>query len=292
MNEILKPYGLPNSDNLNIFKLFYSDYVIFLTAKFFNNYWFNFKKSLLTYFDKYDVIYFNYNNKNKIIDAINSINSFIKNSGDNANELLILDNSKKIKQIFFSECIFEPDILYKKINFSNQEIFIPFNNYVIKKMEYKLRTFCQIAEKLGAEKIVIDYLATTNEESAINANINIFSEALGANINSNNNRDENIQIIFEYPNNHSDINLNKYYIINSIIKENEFLITKEEFESDLELKFLIDARCINFIQKYNTNFIMNEYGPKMHIIVPVLPFPPLQCTAMTRSGDDESHNCT
>ena len=207
MNEILKPYGLPNSDNLNIFKLFYSDYVIFLTAKFFNNYWFNFKKSLLTYFDKYDVIYFNYNNKNKIIDAINSINSFIKNSGDNANELLILDNSKKIKQIFFSECIFEPDILYKKINFSNQEIFIPFNNYVIKKMEYKLRTFCQIAEKLGAEKIVIDYLATTNEESAINANINIFSEALGANINSNNNRDENIQIIFEYPNNHSDINL-------------------------------------------------------------------------------------
>jgi len=124
-------------------------------------------------------------------------------------------------------------------------------------MEYKLRTFCQIAEKLGAEKIVIDYLATTNEESAINANINIFSEALGANINSNNNRDENIQIIFEYPNNHSDINLNKYYIINSIIKENEFLITKEEFESDLELKFLIDARCINFIQKYNTNFIMN-----------------------------------
>ena len=51
--------------------------------------------------------------------------------------------------------------------------------------------------------------------------------------------------------------MNKYYIINSIIKENEFLITKEEFESDLELKFLIDARCINFIQKYNTNFIMN-----------------------------------
>ena len=25
----------------------------------------------------------------------------------------------------------------------------------------------------------------------------------------------------------------------------------------MELKFLIDARCMNFIQKYNTNFIMN-----------------------------------
>jgi hypothetical protein len=68
--------------------------------------------------------------------------------------------------------------------------------------------------------------------------------------------EENIQIIFEYPNNHIDINLNKFYIINSICNENEFLITKEEFESDLEMKFLIDARCVNFMQKYNTNFIM------------------------------------
>lgn len=262
--EILKYNENKDINIVDIFKLFYSDYIIFLTAKFFNNKaWFMFKSSLLTYFDKYDVIYFDYNNKNKIVDIINVINIFIKTaSNDVKNELIneiFKENNKnkKMKQLFFSEHIFEPDILYKKIHFSNQEIFIPFNSYVIKKMEYKLRTFCQIAEKLGAEKIVIDYFSISHNENNLDLSIDGFYTGIGSNIKSKKEEKENIQIVFEY-NNHSDINLNKFYIINSILKENEFLITKEEFESDLEIKFLIDARCINFIQKYNTNFIINH----------------------------------
>lgn len=126
-------------------------------------------------------------------------------------------------------------------------------------MEYKLRTFCQIAEKLGAKKIKINYQSLKNNNSKIDLNLDILSYTnISANINDDNQNNENIQIVFEYPNNHSDINLNKFYIINSIINENEFLITKEDFESDLELKFLIDARCINFIQKYNTLFTINS----------------------------------
>jgi hypothetical protein len=270
--EILKYNKNKEINILDIFKLFYSDYIIFLTAKFFNNKrWYMFKSSLLSYFDKYDVIYFDYNNKNKIIEIINIINTFIKNANNTIKDELIdelfkenrlnnntyFDVSKKMKQLFFSEHIFEPDILYKKIHFSNQEIFIPFNSYVIKKMEYKLRTFCQIAEKLGAEKIVIDYFSASQNENEVDLSIDAFYTSIGSNIKSKKEEKENIQIVFEY-NNHSDINLNKFYIINSILKENEFLITKEEFESDLEIKFLIDARCINFIQKYNTNFIINH----------------------------------
>ena len=30
--------------------------------------------------------------------------------------------------------------------------------------------------------------------------------------------------------------------------ENELFITKEDFETDIDLKFLIDARCINLIK--------------------------------------------
>lgn len=248
-----------------ILKLYYSNYIIFLTTKFFKTNCFAFKSSLLTYFDKYDVTYIDYNNKNKIIDGINKINMFIKKSDEESLSLLIneiknesfFDRTKKLKQLFFSEHIFEPDILYKKINFSNQEIFIPFNSYVMKKMEYKLRTFCQIAEKLGAEKIVIDYYSSSEEKNNVNLNLEAFTGALGTKISNEKNNKDNFQIVFEY-NNHSDINLNKYYIINSIFSENEFLITKEEFESDLELKFLIDARCINFIQKYHTNFILHH----------------------------------
>ena len=260
MDELFKPYiSIDNIDiidiNINdVLKLYYSDYIIFLTSKFFiNKCCFTFKNSLLSYFDKYDVIYFDYNYKHLIIEIINGINRFIKDADEEVKNKL----PKKIKQLFFSEHIFEPDILYKKIHFSNQEIFIPFNSYIIKKMEYKLRTFCQIAEKLGAEKIVIDYFSSSQKENNTDINIDVFNVGLGANIINEKNNKENIQIVFEY-NNHSDINLNKFYIINSILKENEFLITKEEFESDLEIKFLIDARCINFIQKYNTNFIINH----------------------------------
>jgi hypothetical protein len=163
-----------------------------------------------------------------------------------------------MKIIYFSEDIIEPCVLYKKIKFSNQEIFILFNNYILKKMEYKLKTFCQIAEKLGAEKIVIEYNSSNHEDKKIDLNISALNNSsLTTHFTSSNDKNENIKIIFEYPNNHYDINLNKFYIINSINNENEFLISRDEFYSDLELKFLIDARCINFIQKYNTIIIMN-----------------------------------
>lgn len=259
-----------NIDLSDVIKLLYSDYVIFLTSKFLSNkLWiFNFKKSLLSYFDKYNILYFDYSHKNKIQYIVNILNNFIKNSNqDEKDELLnfiiyLKDDSfnlsKKMKIIYFSEDIIEPYVLYKKIKFSNQEIFIPFNNYILKKMEYKLRTFCQIAEKLGAEKIEIEYNSSNHLDKKIDLNVNgLALGAIGTELTSNNDNNENIKIIFEYPNNHSDINLNKFYIINSINNENEFLISKDEFYSDLELKFLIDARCINFIQKYNTIIIMN-----------------------------------
>ena len=244
-------------DICNIIKLFFSDYVIFLTSKYF---FFNFdifclKKNLLQYFDKYDVVYLNYTNKNKIINLINIINNFIKNSDINTKNkfmsLLIQESKfkniihKRMKEIYFFDNNIEPSILYKKILFSNQELFLPFNNYVIKKMEYKLRTFCQIAEKLGSEKIIIEY-----------ANINILN--IGGKVDNNENINNSIKIVLEYPNNTYDINLNKYYIINSILDENDYMITKEEFESDLELRFLIDARCVNLIHKYHTNFIITH----------------------------------
>jgi len=282
--EILKPFIINNineyeynylfeSDDvsiLDIINILYSDYTIFLTGKFFNNNTcFNFKKNLLKYFKKYNIVYLNYQYKNKIINLINLLNIFIKNSDNETKNNFIyeffnhnkdnnsFDLTKKIKQIYFLENNYEPNVLYKKIQFSNQEIFIPFDSYILKKMEYKLRTFCQIAEKLGAEKIIIEYISSIYENNNPNIDIDLISSAIGTKVNTLKDNNEKIQIIFEYPNN-SDINLNKFFIIDSILNENEFLITKEEFESELELKFLIDARCINFIQKYNTNFIINH----------------------------------
>jgi hypothetical protein len=257
-------------DICNIIKLFFSDYVIFLTSKYF---FYNFdifclKKNLLQYFDKYDVVYLNYTNKNKIINLINIINNFIKNSDINTKNkfmsLLIQESKfkniihKRMKEIYFFDNNIEPSILYKKILFSNQELFLPFNNYVIKKMEYKLRTFCQIAEKLGSEKIIIEYANNIENSTKTNVNINMNVLNIGGKIDNNENINNSIKIVLEYPNNTYDINLNKFYIINSILDENDYMITKQEFESDLELRFLIDARCVNLIHKYHTNFIITH----------------------------------
>jgi len=257
-------------DDIDIIKFFYSDYFMFLSTRFLlKKSFFNFKSNLLKYFDKHNVLYIDYKYKNIVINILNIFNLFIKyasilEKNEFISEILKTNSSnnyfdiKKLKLIYFSENIFEPNVLYKKIKFSNQEVFISFDNFIIKKMEYKLRTFCQIAEKLGAEKIVIDYNSLTINNSKTSLNLDFISYGSAVNIESSNKNSENIQIIFEYPNNDSDINLNKFYLINSIINENEFLITKEDFEADLELKFLIDARCINFIQKYNTMIILNS----------------------------------
>ena len=176
--NLLKKYNTDSIDFNNLFeniklidiiKLYYNDYVIFLTSKFFDLSYFNFKWKLLKYFSKYDILYFNYENKNKIRNIINIINNFIiKSDSESKNEFInefikINDENnkinflKKMKLLYISDNIFEANILYKKIEFSNQEIFISFDSYIIKKTEYKLRTFCQIAENLGAVKIVILY---------------------------------------------------------------------------------------------------------------------------------------
>lgn len=256
-------YFLENSfDILNIFNIFYSEYILFLDNKFF------FMNNLLKYFDKYNIAYFNYSDKNIITNFINILNNFIKkSSNDEKNNLIYLifkinnnfiRNCKKMKEIFFSENIIEPNTLYKKMKFSNQELFIQFDNYLIKKMEYKLKEFCQISEKLGAEKIIIDYISCDSNINNTNVDLDIFTNSIGIEYNHKNIKNNNIQIIFEYPNNHTDINLNKFHIIDSILNEDEFLISKDEFNSDLEIKFLIDTRCLNFIEKYHTNFIINH----------------------------------
>jgi hypothetical protein len=286
LNIICDLLNYYDDEILKVISLYVEDYSIFLTGRILKKSCFNIKQKLLSYFDKYNISYFEFTDKNKIMNMIHYINSFIKNaSSEKKEELtnLVYSNEveqikfedskyknntrKKIKQIYFFENIIEPNILYKKNKFSNQELFIPFNNYVIKKMEYKLRTFCQIAEKLGAEKIVVEYSSSEKMESSINLNIDSGPINIGSENNVNNIDNNKIQIIFEYPHLESSINLNKFEIIESIFDENEFLITKEEFNADIELKFLIDARCIHFIKKYNTNFMMNHMNKIEHKVL-------------------------
>ena len=131
-------------DDIDIIKFFYSDYFMFLYTRFLlKKSFFNFKSNLLKYFDKHNVLYIDYQYKNIVINILNIFNLFIKyasilEKNEFISEILKTNNLnnyfdiKKLKLIYFSENIFEPNVLYKKIKFSNQEVFISFDNFIIK----------------------------------------------------------------------------------------------------------------------------------------------------------------
>ena len=251
-----KYYQNKEYDENTVLNLLYSDYVIFLTDKFFN-----FKnRYLLTYLKKYNIVCFNYKHREDILTTLEFLNFFIKMSNNFEKDTLMykLKKPKKIKSIYFLENIIDPDTLYKKISFSKEELFLSFDNYIVKKMEYKLRTFCQIAEKLGATDIKIEYDSKLTNKTSLNAEISTPVASIGRNPVISNESGNNINLEFKYTNYAYNLNLNKYYISEIIEEESEFFISKEEFKSDIDLKFLIDARCLNLIQKYDTNIIINR----------------------------------
>ena len=248
--------------NKNIQKLLQSEYVVFLTYKFVKYKYLRFFSSnnLLKYFNKYNVVYLHYYDKQEILNRIDIFNNDIKLKTDDEKEKLAKENEiKKLKMIYFLEHVIEPNTLYKKISFAQEELFMSFDNYLIKKMEYKLRTFCQIAEKLGAEEIKIKYDSSQDNKSTINVDFSIpGGGSIGGSSSEQHTQNNKVDLMFKYSNYQHNLNLNKYYITELVENENDFFISKEEFHSDIDLKFLIDARCLNLIELYNTKIIINR----------------------------------
>jgi len=238
----------------DLIKLFDGEYMMFLKSKYFKN------KALLKYFDKYNIVYLDYSYREKIIYILKMINFFIINSTVDQ-KITFIERTKihNLNHLYFLNNEFEPNTLYKKISFSNQDLFLPFNTYAIKKIEYRLRTFCQIAEKLGAEKINIKYDSKFLSDNQLSVNINALADnaKIASETKITRSLDNTIDLEFRYPNNYSNLNLNKFEIINLIRNEKQFFIQSDEYDADIDLKFLIDARCINLIQKYNTHFVIN-----------------------------------
>ena len=256
--DILNNFEINNKNKINnkeIFNLLTYEYVIFLG----NTYYNFFNKNLLYFFSKCKILYFSYYDKEKILNQIDKINNFIKFSEKNNKDYIIEKlNLKKLKLIYFFENKIELNTLYKKIKFAREELFLTFDKFSIKNIEYKLKAFSQIAEKMGATNIEIDY----NNDNKSLKKISLGLQGLnnGGEIGSKNKEEtnENIKFNFDYTKKNYNFNLNKFDLIDTINKENEFFITKEEFESDIDLKFLIDSRCINLIKKYDTCLIFKN----------------------------------
>lgn len=223
------------SNFTQIINLLNSQYAIFLSDTYFSS----FKFFLHKYLKKYNITIIHFSHKDIISQLVNNYNYFIKTSCNDDKKKFINELKKnynisiqKLKYINFSDI--QPNVLYKKIFFSNEELFLSFEEYIFKHKEYKLRTFCQVAEKLGAINIKISDNLKSNDEIPLLSSIN------DINYSANN--------VFT---------LNKFHIIQLIHEENEFHITKNDFDKDVDLKFLIDARCINLMNKYYTTILIN-----------------------------------
>lgn len=265
--------NLNSSSNYNpniVLDLLTHDYVIFFTSKYFS--WL--KRPLLEYFKKCEVLCLNYYDKKSIERSIEQLNFFIKKmqSGQIIDAIKAKYKLRKIKYCCFFENSIEPNILYKKINFANEQLFISFDKYSIKKIEYKLKAFSQIAEKMGADKILIIYDKEASQKISVDSNIGTNSVNYATNVGIGgtytNATDslEQIKLGFDYSNDLHNFNLNKYDLVDTIQRENAFFLSKEEFNSDIDLNFLIDARCINLIKEYETELVFkhaNEWEKKI-----------------------------
>jgi len=266
-----KPTGYIYNPNI-VLDLMTHEYVIFFTSKYFK--WF--KRPLLNFFNKCEILCLNYYDKKFIERSIEQLNFFIKKMepGPILDSIKLKYKLRKLKRFYFFENSIEPNILYKKITFANEQLFISFDNYSIKKIEYKLKAFSQIAEKMGADKILIIYDKEMSQKININAGINSGSGSgssatqvgLGGTYANTNESLEQVKLGFDYSNDSHIFNLNKFDLVDTIQRENSFFLSKEEFNSDIDLNFLIDARCINLIKEYETELVFkhaNEWEKKI-----------------------------
>lgn len=171
--------------------------------------------------------------------------------------------------IVFNNGLIKKGIVYKKMIVQHSYAFIPLDIYNYKITEYNIRGFCQIVEELGANKIEIIFSHSISNKTKIDINSNIELKKIAGNLGfSINNTDNNLnssKYVLEYPdNNNLILNINK--ILNNLEK-GKYMIGIDDYNTNLELQYVINARCRHFITNYSTNFkIKKEVDYNLNIL--------------------------
>tara|TARA_B100001121_G_scaffold310514_1_gene342018 strand:+ start:3817 stop:6369 length:2553 start_codon:yes stop_codon:yes gene_type:complete len=176
--------------------------------------------------------------------------------------LKIKNGNDFCSSIYFDEGDVKKNCVYKKMEIMDKILFVPINRYQIKKTEYKIRGFCQIAEELGANKIEINFerntSSTVNKKIDVNLDtqINLFAGELGLVSNNTDKNSQNQSYILEYPSINT-ILLNEKSLLKKIRKK-KFIISENMYNSNLELQYLVHSRCRHFITNYSTVFTLDS----------------------------------
>ena len=235
---------LEKLSNDNIIKIFTSCHLVTFISNIFletqrNMLWFCCGKFELNFNSCKDVIFLPYEYKFRLMDILKETLS-----------------NRNIFKIIFDNGMIRKGVIYRRIIIQKSFTFIPLDKYHYKLTEYKIRGFCQIVEELGASKIEIDFSHSSTKNKSINLNSKIEAQKiagdLGFSISKNNNTENNSSYILEYPNNNNLVlNLNK--IIKNL-EDGMYLISIEDYNTNLELQYVINSRCRHFITNYSTNF--------------------------------------
>ena len=196
------------------------------------------------------------------VDVIQYLKSIIDNHNK---ELQDSEKEPNENTLLFQVCFDEGDyfknMLYKKLQIHDKLLFVPYSKFQLKLTEYKLRSFCQIMEELGAIEIEIDFNHINLNKKSTNSKIqteefNYIAGSLGFSANKSNSEKEEITYKLIYPHNNTLI-LNEKNIRSRIAK-GKFIINKKSFDSNLELQFIITSRCRHFIENYSTVFTLDN----------------------------------
>ena len=218
-----------------------------------------FKRNILTEDDFPGCIFFPYEFVPSLKQDIYLLNNEMSNA--EVQKQKVKNGDVFIYSIFFDEGDIKKNVLYKKLEVMNKIIFTPIEQFQIKQTEYKIRGFCQIAEELGAKKIVIKFEKNSNiiknmkMNTSINSEISAIAGNLGLGINNSSDNNQDYTYTLSYPAINT-INLNEN-TIKSKIRKNKFIISETMYNSSLELQYLISSRCRHFISKYSTTFTLD-----------------------------------
>lgn len=173
------------------------------------------------------------------------------------NRNLTDQDGEVLTSILFGEGEIYENLLYQKMIIQDKIIYIPYKDYDLKRIEYKIRGFCQIMEELGAFKIEIEFENSFGKMSKKEAEINLsymshIAGSLGfSSSSSKENRNEQKYELTYPEENNMILNQN---VIEKRLKEGKYIVGFENYNSNLELQYVVSSRCRHYIENYSTVF--------------------------------------
>ena len=217
----------------------YSDYIIFITQKYRNKKTLFLclkKHSLRSRLENYQIQCINYEERHKYY---------------------------KDEKYAFNDGEILPNVIYKKMELGAKNIYFPIETYPIKQILYKIRSFIQVCETLGACAIHIKYNKVEATSMNINQDLNVLAGSFKFHTENTNSDEKDIVTTLSYDKTvfSSQICLNvtdfEKYLENN---DSHFLISFKDYNTDINLRYLVRSRLFSNLKKYSTTFTMNNYS--------------------------------